>query len=244
MKFLDDIEGGVHPSWMPFFSPEIKELLNSIENSILANGKPFTPQCPFVLRFLSLDLTAIKVLILGQDPYPQLNRATGRSFEVGGLKSWMEPFENASLRNIIRTIYKAYSGDIRLFTEIRGLMENSLFETTFELAPPDKLFKSWESQGVLLLNSSFTCSIDEPGSQSALWHPFTQKLLSYINEQNPNIIWFIWGAHAQKVVSQLKLDNQIVTAHPMLATNKPNDMLFGSQNPFEMTMGIVNWRGV
>lgn len=242
MKFIENIEGGVHPSWMPFFTPEIETLLMEIEETIFAEGNVFTPESPLVLRFLSLDLNNMKVLILGQDPYPQFGRATGRSFEVGGLTSWMHPFENASLRNIVRTIYKAYTGEVRLFTEIRQLMEASLFGQKFELLPPDLLFKSWEHQGVLLLNSSFSCVIDAPGSHSALWQPFTQKLLRFINEQNPAIVWFIWGAHAQKSVAKLTIGNKIITAHPMLATNKPNDMLLGDINPFEVTKGLINWR--
>lgn len=242
MVFLDNLQEGVHSSWGPFFTPDVELILLKIEQTILSNEGDYTPNQSDVLRFLSLDLSTIKVLILGQDPYPQLGRATGRAFEVGGLTSWMHPFENASLRNIIRSIYRAYFGEIRLFTEIRKCMEDSLFEERFQLLPPDKLFKNWERQGVLLLNSSFTCEVNKPSSHSALWQPFTQKLLAYINNENPEIIWFIWGNHAQMAVKNIDLKNKIVTAHPMLATPKPNDIVFGDVNPFETTKALIDWR--
>lgn len=242
MTFLDSIEKGIHSSWSPFFTPEIELLLKSIEAAIEADGRAFTPERSLVLRLFSLDLNQSKVIILGQDPYPQKGRATGRAFEVGGLTSWQSPFENASLRNIVRAIFKASTGEVRLFTEIRGLLSDSLFEERFEILPPNELFKSWENQGVLLLNSAFTCALDVPASHSTLWYPFTQELLRYINVANPNLIWFIWGAHAQKSVKNIPIIHKIETAHPMLASPKPNDMLLGRVNPFYETKELINWR--
>ena len=235
-------EKGIHPSWRPFFTPEVLQLIQSIENQIVGLGY-FTPLPQNVLRFLSLDLMAVKVLILGQDPYPQPGRATGRAFEVGGLQSWLEPFENASLRNIVRAIYKAYEGDILSFNQVREKIQNSLFEPSFTILPPHKLFKSWEEQGVLLLNTAFTCELDKPGSHSKLWQPFTLALLAYINANNPQITWFIWGAHAEKVVRGMCISNKLVNAHPMLAVKKESDMVYGSLNPFFETKLMVNWLG-
>ena len=107
MFFIDNLKEGLHSSWSPFFTPAVEQALLEIERKIAAEGREYTPDPSNVLRFLSLDLFAVKVLILGQDPYPQKGRATGRAFEVGGLTSWMNPFENASLRNIVRSIYSA-----------------------------------------------------------------------------------------------------------------------------------------
>ena len=242
MFFIDNLKEGLHSSWSPFFTPAVEQALLEIERKIAAEGREYTPDPSNVLRFLSLDLFAVKVLILGQDPYPQKGRATGRAFEVGGLTSWMNPFENASLRNIVRSIYSAYSGNIRLFTEIRTLMEDNLFEERFQLLPPDKLFENWERQGVLLLNSSFTCEIDGPASHSPLWQPFTQMLLKYINDTNPEIIWFIWGNHAQKAIKNMDIKKTIVSAHPMLSSPKPNDIVYGVVNPFEATKSLIDWR--
>jgi len=87
---------------------------------------------------------------LGQDPYPQTGVATGRAFEVGTLKSWNQPFKNISLKNILRALYKAYSGQIIKFSQLKEKFDNE-----FSVLPPGKLFEHWEKQGVLLLNTSF-----------------------------------------------------------------------------------------
>jgi len=61
---------------------------------------------------------------ISHDPYPEKGIATGRAFEVGGLKSWEQPFRQVSLKNIIRLIHKSYNNitryeDIPSFTEIK-----------------------------------------------------------------------------------------------------------------------------
>ncbi|MFW6310335.1 MAG: hypothetical protein ACOC1D_04465, partial [Prolixibacteraceae bacterium] len=94
--FLQKIE--VHQTWEKFLSREIKELICQTEKEITKQN--FTPPADKVLRFLEVPLDQIKVIILGQDPYPQPGVATGRAFEVGTLKSWNEPFKNISLKNI------------------------------------------------------------------------------------------------------------------------------------------------
>ena len=71
------------------------------------SGIEITPPENLRLRFTNRDLSTVKVLILGQDPYPQSGVATGRAFEVGTLHSWFDNFRNTSLKNIVRAIYAA-----------------------------------------------------------------------------------------------------------------------------------------
>ena len=74
----------IHPSWKPFFTQEISAILDDVENQIgIANSEELTPDRNRILRFFALDLFKTKVVILGQDPYPQQGVATGRAFEVG-----------------------------------------------------------------------------------------------------------------------------------------------------------------
>lgn len=201
----------------------------------------YTPLPENVLRFLTLPLNEIKVIILGQDPYPQEGVATGRAFEVGTLKSWSEPFRNVSLKNILRLLYKTYNGHVVKFNEMK-----EQFAQGFQVLPPGKLFQHWESQGVLLLNTAFTCEVGKPGSHSAYWKPFTERLLAFLAETQPSVSWFIWGNHAEKAVAGLELKHAYHTQHPMMCYDKPgrdSDFLFGRVNPFEALKNDIDWTG-
>ena len=116
ITLLDSLEK-IDASWDSFLSPETISLLASIEKQI--NSAGFTPPVSRVLHFLSLPLNQVKIIILGQDPYPQKGVATGRAFEVGTLKSWNQTFNNISLKNIVRAIYYAYQNEYLKFADIK-----------------------------------------------------------------------------------------------------------------------------
>jgi uracil-DNA glycosylase len=229
----------IHPDWNPFLSAKILGVLRQIETEI--SKDKFTPDPENVLRFMELPLTSVKVVILGQDPYPQPGIATGRAFEVGTLKSWNEPFNNISLKNIIRNLYKAYSGKAIKYREIKTKLDNE-----FPVLPPNKLFKHWETQGVLLLNTSFTCKHGTPGSHKKLWEAFSAELLNYINLQNKLCTWFLWGNHALEATKHMDIKNKIVSQHPMMCYHKEGrdtDFLFGKINCFKQVMNEIDWTG-
>lgn len=84
-RFLDVIRvnNTIDKSWEEFFKdPYIINELETIEKKLICN---YTPCDSKVLRFATVDLTKVKVIIFGQDPYPQKGRATGRSLEVGDI---------------------------------------------------------------------------------------------------------------------------------------------------------------
>ena len=103
----------VHPSWNDFIydNENIQELQN-IENEI-STYKEYFPLNDKVFRFLENDLSAVKYIILGMDPYPSyyvengtiIPIATGRSFEVSNIKSWKQKFKQKSLAEILKTLY-------------------------------------------------------------------------------------------------------------------------------------------
>ncbi len=241
--FLAQIK--IHSSWKSFLSNDILQLLDKIEGSIRISNA--TPTTNLILRFLELDLKKIPVVILGQDPYPQEGVATGRAFEVNGLNSWHDKYRNVSLKNILRSIYKAERNEELKYSEILAKLNegNRLpMDNDFLILPPNQLFKYWwEHENVLLLNTAFTCEIGEPNSHSKIWAPFTLALLEYIAHANKNIIWFLWGKNAQKIVEEIHIDNKIETAHPMMCFQRDNDILFGQTNPFLKTKHLVNWTG-
>jgi uracil-DNA glycosylase len=227
-------------SWSDFLSEEMVMMLQKIESQLaddIALGQ-ITPAINKVLRFMELPLQDMKVIILGQDPYPQPGAATGRAFEVGNLKDWQEPFRNASLQNIIRTIVKAKTGELLKFSQIRKQLNRNI-----HLASPTRLFCDLEEQGVLLLNTAFTCRIDEPASHSAIWKEFTTSLLTYINDKHSDLVWLLWGNHAKMAVDHLKINNSVFSYHPSRCNPRKEDFLYGELNCFKETADLINWFG-
>lgn len=231
----------IDASWLPLLTPVVCNIIKRTEKQIVTKYTEITPLPEQTLRFLQIPAGHIKIIILGQDPYPQPGIATGRAFEVNGLKSWEQSFKNISLKNIVRLIYKTYNKKTLTYSEIKNLIQSH----KFNMLPPDRLFSNWEQQGVLLLNTSFTCKTGQPGSHSEIWKPFTLELLGYL-AGNAALIWLLWGKHAEEITREIPIQHKIITAHPMMCFNKPgrdNDFLFGKTNPFALTRHLVDWRG-
>lgn len=234
------IPNDAHSSWNDFLTEEVKDELRAVEEKI---GKNINPDNENVLRFLKSDLNSIKVVILGQDPYPEKGRATGRAFEVGDLHSWNDKFRQISLKNIVRLLHKNYSciseySKILKFSEIQAEIKDG----KFNILPPDRIFKSWEKQGVLLLNTYLTVEHGVTGSHISIWEPFSVKLLEYISEKNSNISWFLWGKQAEEKSKFIKSGKFYVSRHPMMCSEKYEDD-FLKNNCFKDTMNIISWLG-
>ena len=234
MSFYD--RKAVHSSWDGFFDNNIEQI-DSIYEKILSSGDEYTPEKSRVLRFAGTDLQNVKVVILGQDPYPQPGAATGRSFEVSGMKSWTEPIRQTSFRNILRAIYAVYEGEAA-YTEIRDRIKRG----EFRILPPDRLFDSLEAQGVLFLNTYLTCRCGAPLSHRALWKPVADELIKYISEQNRSAVWFLWGNDARSYAPLIGERKIYASRHPMMCGNYEDDFL---RNPgFRETSDVIDWRGV
>lgn len=230
----------VHGTWSDFLTGERIRMINGIADRI---GDEVNPESENILRFLKADLSNVRVIILGQDPYPEKGVATGRAFEVGGLKTWDQPFRQVSLKNIIRLIHKSYNniteyGDILSFGEIK----REIMEGRFRILPPDRLFESWEKQGVLLLNTSFSCIPNSPESHSLLWKDFSQQLIEYISEKY-ELRWFLWGKRALSMKPLIKKGIFFLSRHPMLCSPRYEDDFLKS-DCFASTKHIINWPGI
>lgn len=209
----------VHNSWNEFFEQEIiQEELAHIEKCI--STVQYTPQQNLVLRFATLDLLSLSVLVMGQDPYPQNNVATGRAFEVNGVTSWNDKTINTSIKNIIKLLHKSYIANAsvnrsRSVKKVREDIQNGVFP----ILPPNQIFDYWEQNGALWLNTAFTCEVNKPDSHTQLWKPFFNNLLSYIARKRPDMKFFLWGNKAQAYVKPLK------------ALHIPDENLYQSTHP-------------
>lgn len=201
-------------------------------------GEDFTPSHDRVLRFSRNDLTQVQVVILGQDPYPQSGAATGRAFEVGGLTSWNSSFKQASLRNIVKLLYKTFNGELQNWSQIG----EKIAEKKFDVLPPCELFKHWEAQGALLLNVYLTCKPNHPKSHRGHWIGFSRKVIEYVNQQRKGVYWFLWGYEAQRIVKDIHIRKSFTCDHPMIcAPNKVGSFI--NCNCFAATRNLIDWLG-
>lgn len=240
LRSIHILPQNIHSSWVKFLDENILIELAIIENKI---GNSFTPPVGNILRFLFNDLNKLKVIILGQDPYPEKGIATGRAFEVGGLNLWNTKFKQVSLKNIVRLLHKTYNNidnyeDIYSFNYIRKEIING----QFKILPLDEIFKSWEKQGVLLLNSYLTCEVGKPGSHREVWAAFAGKLIDYIVEQRPDLNWFLWGRNANAFSGHIKNGCIYSCRHPMMCSREYEDDFLKS-DCFKKTNSIINWLG-
>lgn len=113
----------------------------------------------------------LKVVILGQDPYPQKDIATGIAF--GNSTDEISPSLNILKESCID------------FT----IPHNSIIF--------DNSLESWCKQGVLLLNSALTCELNKPGSHTMLWRPFIKKLLINLSYRESGLIYILLGDNAK-----------------------------------------------
>lgn len=230
----------IHPSWTQFCNDYRQEQLEHIASQI---GTGYNPAPDKVLRFLTVDLSKTEVVILGQDPYPQPGVSVGRAFEVNGLTSWQEKFPQSSLRNIVRLLYSSYHGiteyeEIPKFQRIR----EEISRGEWRILPPNKLFASWEAQGVLLLNTCLTVK-NKPGEHQAYWLDFTRDLLQFISNERTDLNWFLWGKQAQAFMPFIDYGIIYCSRHPMLSSPSYEDDFLRSEC-FSSTKELINWLGV
>lgn len=230
----------VHRSWNDFLSDTLT-MIEAIEKKLDDN---FQPQRHRVLRFLETDANNLKIIILGQDPYPEKGKATGRAFEVGGLNTWDEPFRQVSLKNIVRLIYKVHKG-IEDYDNIPrfSVILDEIKEGRFRIANPPDLFDSLEKQGVLFLNTCFTVYPGKPLSHTEIWHEFTKELLLWLSKSHPDLIWFLWGKNSQAYKTFIMSGKFYECRHPMMCSKTYPDDFLKSNCIFD-TKQYVNWLGL
>ena len=117
----------------------------------------------------------LKVVMVGQDPYPQKVVATGILF--GNKKETRNENLSPSLQVIRKTIID---------------LENSDNCITF-----DPTLENWAKQGILMLNSALTVEMNKVGSHTMLWRPFISDLLQKLSNSRTGIIYVLFGRQAQ-----------------------------------------------
>ena len=208
----------IAPAYAEFFTPERMDQLAHIAQQL--SGSEFFPRAECVLRFARVDPASLRCIIVGMDPYPShtvgamgeiIPEATGRSFEVASVSDWGGKYRQASLRNMLKSIYYMARGKVPTMEELRV----SLTDGSFPILPPRQWWDSMEQQGVLFLNASLTVVPAHPGTHADLWDAFMTDLMSFLARKSPRAVWLLWGNLAQQRVPA-DVTNKICSCHPRL----------------------------
>ncbi|MGC6433015.1 MAG: uracil-DNA glycosylase [Crocinitomicaceae bacterium] len=171
-------------------SDSFKELKVLIKKERL-NYNVFPDEKNVFKAFESCSFEDVRVVILGQDPYPTAGHANGLAFSV---KSNIKPLPK-SLQNIFKEIEIEYG--------FNGIQKGDLTK--------------WASQGVLLLNNVLTVREGSPYSHKGIgWEVFTNNVLNLLNDSKEGIVYMLWGKNAQKKGALIDESKNLVlkSVHP------------------------------
>ncbi len=174
----------VHPSWFPILKP-LEDSINETLD-IVTRGQ-FIPSADRIFAPLSTPLEEIKVVIVGQDPYPNPENADGFAFSV---RPEVSPLP-ASLVNI----FKELEGDLGIAMPKNGNLER------------------WSRQGVLLLNRTLTTVPGESHAhQRSGWMEITEVIIREVASRGA--VGILWGGNAQQMSEYFESTRVIKSAHP------------------------------
>ena len=237
MEFMEKYN--IHEDYYDFFTVEKVTAINSFIKCIEIRKIEYIPKNEYIFKALRSSISSRKVCILSNEPYSQGEIATGLAFEVKNT-SWVNHEINISLKNILKLLYKTYTGKMEDIEKIR----KEICHNEFNILPPNELFKSWEKQGVLLLNSSLTAIEEKTGEHNKFWHPFTRDLMEYISTKNENIVYLLWGKDAEQFEKNILNGEIIKSNHPAKGGHSEGEKDFLKGDFFEKTKDIINWLGI
>lgn len=205
------IFAGVHSSWDEILEP-LKGSIIGIYESISAGD--FIPSTDRILAPLQFPLDLVRVVIVGQDPYPNPDYADGFAFSV---RQEVAPFP-ASLINI----FKELESDLGTALPSSGNLER------------------WSAQGVMLINRTLTTMPGESHAhQRSGWLEITASIIGEVASRG--VVGILWGGNAHKLADLFDESAVIKSAHPSPLSAYRG--FFGSK-PFSRANEALVSRGV
>ncbi|QGU04455.1 uracil-DNA glycosylase [Corynebacterium comes] len=177
----------VHPTWQPVLAP-VEDQIHAL-GDFLRTEPAFLPEGDDILRAFQDPFDEVKVLILGQDPYPTPGHPMGLSFST---RPGVRPLPR-SLANI----YRELNADLGL------------------PIPEDGDLSAWSRQGVLLLNRVLTVRPGEAASHRGRgWEAVTETAIRALVERRQPLVAILWGRDAQTAARVLGDTPRIESPHP------------------------------
>lgn len=184
---------GLPESWLAHLKPQFDlPYMQQLRDFLRAEkhaGKIIYPESQHIFAaFKHADFSAVKVVILGQDPYHGQGQAHGLSFSVP---------KGTAIPPSLVNIYKELNADVGIKLPSHGCLE------------------AWANQGVLLLNSVLTVEAAKAAShQKQGWEQFTDSVISALNEHRDNVVFMLWGSYAQRKGAMIDRQKHLVLEAP------------------------------
>ncbi len=221
MATISDIQvkPKMEASWLQVLKPEFeKNYFKQLKQFLLTEKQQHTVYPPGKFIFNAFNLTpfdAVKVVILGQDPYHGKGQAHGLSFSVPpGIK------QPPSLKNIFKELHHDLNIPI----------------------PETGDLTCWAKQGVLLLNATLTVQEKRPGShQGKGWETFTDTVIKTISDKKQHVVFILWGAYAQQKIPLIDPSKHFIIRSPHPSPFSANRGFFGSKPFSKANRKLSEW---
>ncbi|PZO58385.1 MAG: uracil-DNA glycosylase [Leifsonia xyli] len=207
----------VDPGWASALAPVEDDVhrMGAWLRDETAAGRPYLPAGADVLRAFTTPFDAVKVLVVGQDPYPTPRHPIGLSFAV-------DPAVRPVPRSLAN-IYKELSADVGVTPPAHGDL------------------RAWSDQGVLLLNRVLTVRAGDAGSHRGKgWEAVTDQAVRALVGRGTPLVAVLWGAQAASVRPLLGGTPVVASAHPSPLSASRG--FFGSR-PFSQVNALLEEQG-
>ena len=196
------------------YSAEFDKIITDLAR-LSNDGRRFTPPLKQMFRaFEVCPVNDIKVVILGQDPYPQIGVADGIAFSCSNTKE-LQPSLKYLLDEVNRTVYNGHPGSL----------------------DPD--LTRWAEQGVLLINTAFTTTVGKIGQHYNIWKPFLAYLFDYLTWNEAGLVYAYMGKQAQEWSEAVNDNNyKFFVSHPASAAYNKQER-WNSDNLFVKVNEVV-----
>ena len=213
-KSLTDV---IDPGWASALEPVADQItqLGDFLRAEIAAGRPYLPEGQNVLRAFQQPFEQVRVLIVGQDPYPTPGHPIGLSFSVAP--------EVRRLPGSLVNIFKEYVSDLGYERPTSG-----------DLSP-------WSNQGIMLLNRVLTVQPGKPGSHRGKgWEAVTDQAIKALVARDRPFVAILWGRDAQSLAPMLGETPRIESVHP--SPMSADRGFFGSK-PFSRANALLQQLG-
>ncbi|MGF2944860.1 uracil-DNA glycosylase [Mycobacterium sp. Lab-001] len=209
----------VEPGWARALAPVADQVaaMGQFLRAEVAAGRRYLPAGPNVLRAFTFPFEAVRVLIVGQDPYPTPGHAVGLSFSVAP--------EVRPLPRSLANIFDEYTADLGHPQPSSG-----------DLTP-------WAQRGVLLLNRVLTVRPSNPASHRGKgWEAVTERAIRALAERPQPLVAILWGRDASTLTPTLAAGDCMVIESPHPSPLSASRGFFGSR-PFSRANDMLTKRG-